>query len=69
MDLLPDHLAGGALEVVQQPHKPLPVQVWLGQHLVAELPDQETLLALRRGHVLQRLRLRLLAQASAEPKG
>lgn len=54
------------LEIVQQPHKPLPIQVWLGVHLLAELPDQETLLALRRSFVLQRLRARML-QRIGEP--
>ncbi len=48
------------LQVVHEPHRELPVQVWLGEMLVAQLPDREALRELNRRYVLQRLRHRVL---------
>jgi hypothetical protein len=53
---------GPHLVVACEPHKPLPVLVWLGPVLIAQLPSRESLTELNRHHVLQRLRLRLLAE-------
>ena len=48
------------LEVVCEPHKKLPVEVWMGSILLAQLPSRESLGELNRHYVLQRLRHRLL---------
>lgn len=50
------------LEVVCEPHKQLPVEVWLGSILLAQLPSRESLGELNRHYVLQRLRHRLLME-------
>jgi hypothetical protein len=50
------------LVVACEPHKPLPVLVWLGPVLIAQLPSRESLTELNKHQVLQRLRYRMLAQ-------
>ena len=50
------------LAVVCLPHKQLPVEVWLGSILLAQLPSRESLGDLNRHYVLQRLRHRLLLE-------
>lgn len=50
------------LQVVCEPHRDLPVMVWMGSTLLAQLPSREALRDLDRHHVLQRLRHRLLME-------
>ena len=50
------------LQVVHEPHRELPVQVWIGEILVAQLPNREALRDLNRRYVLQRLRARMLTE-------
>ena len=50
------------LQIVHEPHRELPVQVWMGEMLVAQLPDREALSELNRRYVLQRLRHRVLME-------
>jgi hypothetical protein len=47
--------------VVREPHRQLPVLVWMRGMLLAELPSEEHLRHLNRELVLQRLRHRVLA--------
>lgn len=49
------------IQVVNEPHRALPFQVYAGPHLVAQCPDPETLEEARRLNVFARLRARLLA--------
>ena len=54
------------IQVVNEPHRALPFQVYAGPHLLAECPDVETLEDARRCNVFARLRSRLLASAGRE---
>ena len=53
------------LQVVHEPHRELPVQVWMGAILVAQLPDRDALKDLNRRYVLQRLRHRVLMETQS----
>ena len=61
MPCLAEQSATHQIEVVREPHRQLPVQVWMRGVLLAELPSEEHLQSLNREHVLQRLRHRVLA--------
>lgn len=61
--------SGHHIEVVHEPHRQLPVQVWMRGVLLAELPSEEYLVRLNREHVLQRLRHRVLAALSQGQPG
>lgn len=55
------------LVIVCEPHKALPVMVWLGPVLVAQLPSRDVLSVLLEEHVLQRLRHRMLPLLMSAP--
>ena len=57
------------LEVVCEPHKKLPVEVWMGSILLAQLPSRESLGELNRHYVLQRLRHRHAAGTAPRRSG
>ena len=52
------------IQVVVEPHRSLPYQVYAGPHLVAACPDSETFERARRGHLFASLRSLLLAECS-----
>ncbi len=61
MPSLAEQSCGHQIEVVREPHRQLPVLVWMRGMLLAELPSEEHLRHLNRELVLQRLRHRVLA--------
>jgi hypothetical protein len=61
-----------AIQVVNEPHRALPFQVYAGPHLLAQCPSIEAVEDARRHNIFARLRIRLMAGVAtegAEPDG